>query len=259
MIELGMANRAAAALLGAESTEVLVRSAMEGSMGRVWVYVTEHPSFCLVSVGRFSYLLGLPPRGAASIDLYNTLCTECADSNRTVEHERWGLWLEKQFRGRFRTLTRYALNVPEQGFDSGILQKYISELPEGFALRRFDEALYRQALSAEWSADFVASFANEQQYRQFGMGFAVMQGERMVSACSAYAFSMGMMEVEVATERSFRRRGLASAAAARFLLDCMEHGLRPNWDAANLASVGLAEKLGYKLLREYQIYQISVD
>ncbi|WP_136605587.1 GNAT family N-acetyltransferase [Paenibacillus dokdonensis] len=30
----------------------------------------------------------------------------------------------------------------------------------------------------------------------------------------------------------------------------------PNWDAANLESVSLAEKLGYQLEREYEVYSI---
>lgn len=259
MIELGMGRRELLTPLCADSREVLVRAAMEGSMGRAFVPILDAPSFCLIRVGAFSYLLGLPPHGAVSIDLYNTLCRECADTNITPENTLWSGWLEKMFQGRFRTVSRYSLRVPEESFDAALLRRCAEALPEGFSVRRFDAGLFSEALREEWSAPFVASFQDALQYQQCGMGYAVLKGKQLVSGCSAYAFSRGMMEVEVATEKRFRRLGLATCAAAHFLLDCMERKLRPNWDAANLASVGLAEKLGYFFEREYQVYQISVE
>ena len=51
-------------------------------------------------------------------------------------------------------------------------------------------------------------------------------------------------------------QGLALACSAAFLLECLERNIIPNWDAANLKSVGLAEKLGYIYDQEYQVYQI---
>ncbi|MGP1350018.1 MAG: GNAT family N-acetyltransferase [Stomatobaculum sp.] len=259
MIELGMGRRELLTPLCADSREVLVRAAMEGSMGRAFVPILDAPSFCLIRVGAFSYLLGLPPHGAVSIDLYNTLCRECADTNITPENTLWSGWLEKVFQGRFRTVSRYSLRVPEESFDAALLRRCAEALPEGFSVRRFDAGLFSEALREEWSAPFVASFQDALQYQQCGMGYAVLKGKQLVSGCSAYAFSRGMMEVEVATEKRFRRLGLATCAAAHFLSDCMERKLRPNWDAANLASVGLAEKLGYLFEREYQVYQISVE
>ena len=65
-----------------------------------------------------------------------------------------------------------------------------------------------------------------------------------------------MMEVEVGTRKDYRRQGLALACSAAFLLECLDRGIYPNWDAANEQSVGLAEKLGYVFHREYQVYQL---
>lgn len=57
-------------------------------------------------------------------------------------------------------------------------------------------------------------------------------------------------------ERISAEQGLALACSAAFLLECLEKGIIPNWDAVNLQSVGLAEKLGYVYDREYQVYQL---
>ena len=37
----------------------------------------------------------------------------------------------------------------------------------------------------------------------------------------------------------------------------VEEGLYPSWDAANRASLGLAEKLGYEFSREYPSYKVG--
>ena len=66
-----------------------------------------------------------------------------------------------------------------------------------------------------------------------------------------------MMEIEVDTRKDCRRQGLALACSAAFLMECLEKGIVPNWDAANLQSVGLAEKLGYVYEKEYRVYQLK--
>jgi hypothetical protein len=40
------------------------------------------------------------------------------------------------------------------------------------------------------------------------------------------------------------------------ILEALDRGLSPSWDAANLWSVGLAEKLGYHFDHEYTTYEI---
>ena len=43
------------------------------------------------------------------------------------------------------------------------------------------------------------------------------------------------------------------------LLQCLEEGLYPSWDAQNMNSVYLAEKLGYEFDHEYTVYEVSGD
>lgn len=42
--------------------------------------------------------------------------------------------------------------------------------------------------------------------------------------------------------------------AARLILECLKRGLYPSWDAVDLRSVTLAEKLGYHMDRPYPVY-----
>ena len=59
-----------------------------------------------------------------------------------------------------------------------------------------------------------------------------------------FCFFAGEANV-IDTRENHRRRGLAYVCGARLILECLDRGLYPSWDAQNKASVALAEKLGY--------------
>ena len=65
------------------------------------------------------------------------------------------------------------------------------------------------------------------------------------------------MEIEVDTKEAHRRKGLALCCCANLILSCLEKGKYPSWDAANLQSVALAEKLGYHFDREYLTLEVQ--
>ena len=69
MVELGKAQRQSIEKLCMYSSEVLIRGAAEGTMGRVWVPELGFCPYCLIVAGDFAYLLGMPPRGARALDL----------------------------------------------------------------------------------------------------------------------------------------------------------------------------------------------
>ncbi|TFG15515.1 GNAT family N-acetyltransferase [Candidatus Thorarchaeota archaeon] len=80
-----------------------------------------------------------------------------------------------------------------------------------------------------------------------GVGFCAVYGKRIVSlAYSAFPF-IDEFEVQVDTvdDPSYRRRGLATAVSATLIEYALENDMVPHWDASNLASIRLAEKLGY--------------
>ena len=56
-----------------------------------------------------------------------------------------------------------------------------------------------------------------------------------------------------------RRKGFAKVVSAALILLCLEEGLYPSWDAQNMISVHLAEKLGYELDHEYMVYEVASD
>jgi len=61
------------------------------------------------------------------------------------------------------------------------------------------------------------------------------------------------IELNIITDPAFRTKGLATIVAAKLIIDCLEKGWAPHWDAANDACLHLALKLGYKPEGAYDI------
>ena len=49
----------------------------------------------------------------------------------------------------------------------------------------------------------------------------------------------------------------ASACGAALILECLNQGLYPSWDAHTLQSLSLAQKLGYQPAGPYPAYEIT--
>ena len=154
--------------------------------------------------------------------------------------------------------TRYALHRCKD-FDRKKLQSFVDALPKGCEIRRIDSEIY-DLIHAAGDADLeylLGDFETKDAFLAKGRGFAVLKdGSVVAGAASEYCYRYGI-EVEICTVRSERRKGLASAVGAKLILSCMDDGLEPVWDAANLISVHLAEKLGYRFDREYVYYWIN--
>lgn len=256
MIELGKEKRQIIRQMCEEAYGVLPRGAAEGRMGRVWVPELGKPSFCLIHLGDFAYLYGICPRGEMAMELKAQLYRQCGHDFITPSNERWAEWLEENFAGEYRMLSRYAMRRDKNDFSEEKLEAYIRSVPSNIQIKKMDKRFYHLALKEEWSRDFCSNFESPEEFERNGLGFAALDGRRLVSGCSAYGISQGMIEVEVATRKEYKRQGLGLACSAKFILTCLEQGIYPNWDADNLQSAGLAEKLGYIFEREYQVYQL---
>lgn len=70
----------------------------------------------------------------------------------------------------------------------------------------------------------------------------------------SYTVYNGGIEIEIDTKLQFRQKGLATACGAKLILECLGRNLYPSWDAHDLRSVALAEKLGYHMDKPYTVY-----
>ena len=237
-----------------DTQETMVWSCLQGRMGEVLADGEEQPACALALLGDFGFFGGdaCAPGAAGLLDYAAGL-----PAGRILTGaEAWLAGMEEAFGNRARAVTRYAI-CKGTAFDRERLEKLAGALPAGFVLRRIDRALYARCLESGWAADFVSCFGCWEAYERWGLGFAALKDGTLAAGASSYSSYEGGIEIEVDTKEEFRRQGLATACGARLILECLDRGLYPSWDAANPASVGLAEKLGYVPGEAYRCFVLE--
>ena len=164
----------------------------------------------------------------------------------------WGPLLLRVWSGALQTRTRVAFQPG--AWDRHRLRGFIEALPDRFVLRRITAA--DAGRFAELADSLVYNYPSVEEFVARGIGFGVDHEGRFVSGCSSFALSTRALEFEIQTHPDFRRRGLASAAAAAMIEHCLDHRLEPCWDAHNDASAALAAKLGFVDPAPYTAYEL---
>ena len=155
-------------------------------------------------------------------------------------------------------VTRYAIKH-DANFNKEKLQAMIDALPEGYELKIIDSKVYDMCKRSKDDdvEGLIDWFDTKKQFLEEALGYAVIKdGKAVGGASTAYRFPSAI-DIEVDVSKKHRRKGLASAASAKLILDCLDRGFKPTWDAANMKSVHLSEKLGYTFNYKYHCYWIS--
>lgn len=113
------------------------------------------------------------------------------------------------------------------------------------------------ARNETWSADLCSQFKDYSDYKKRAFGVAILHKGKLVSGASPYAVYNGGIEIEIDTKPEYRQKGLATVCGAKLILECLDRKLYPSWDAHDLRSVSLAEKLGYHLDHSYVTFELS--
>lgn len=230
--------------------ETLIYSCLQKVMGKIYVTDLDNPDSALAFVGCFGFYAGKPnmelvinkPQGFVIM---------------TPQNIEWGKLIEECFTSA-KQVTRYAIKK-DTIFDQDKLRKNIKMLPEEYKLKKIDSEIYDQCLQNPITADFVSSFDNKEQYLAIGRGMVITKDGNIVAGASSYTRYQKGIEIEVDTVPDERRKHLATIACSALILNCLEEGLYPSWDAQNMNSVHLAEKLGYEFDHEYVAYEVADD
>lgn len=258
-----------AALFG-EWQDTMIWSCLQGIMGHIYVDNLAEPVSAMALLGDFCFLAGEPDRELAAFrpEWYTKDFMIIIPQN-----QQWGREIERCYAGRFHKVERYAMKKEADVFDRDRLENMVSRLPEEYTIHMIDAEVFdycrkaaEETLSGSgqngtsccetWCVDFVSQFPNYCAYQRNGLGVVIMHEGMPVAGASSYTAYCGGIEIEIDTKQEYRRRGLATICGAKLILECLARGLYPSWDAQNLWSVALAEKLGYHFDHAYEAYEI---
>ena len=226
--------------------ETLIVSCLQKVMGKIYVTDPKHPVSACAHIGCFLFFAGEPDRELVEKENKGFIIL-------VPQNKSWAELIAATYPAA-KQVRRFATRKDTE-FDRGNLQKLVNELPDGYEMKPLDAGLYDPCLKYPDTEYFVNAFESKKQYLELGRGVVILKDGEIVSGASSYTRYREGIEIEVDTVPSERRKHLATAACAGLILQCLDEGLYPSWDAQNLWSLALAEKLGYQFSYEYVAYE----
>jgi RimJ/RimL family protein N-acetyltransferase len=254
-------------LFGGLEWNLITSAVIEGtSPGRVYVDRIENPRTAFMCTVEGYYLAGFDNNDRFNTSL-NKLIFEKIFAGDTIRENETDIaigfhpesWNEKMpaiFKGR-NTLTtaRRHYVCTELKID-----KWMDQVPEGFRVQRTDEELLRTPrleVPEHVISWMKTNWGSISDFMRRGFGFCTLHGNRIVSWSVADCVSGDACEIGIRTHEDYRRQGLATLTAAA----TVDHALsgdftQVGWhcDEYNLGSIGVAERVGFKLERKYVQY-----
>jgi len=222
-----------------------VAAAIEDGAGKVFADSQQNPSVALAVID-FQFLAGDPFHSSVP-QLFSLLHY---GEWLIVPTPDWQHVVSTTYSGKIEVYQREAFQAEQ--FDVDKLNRFISELPTDFELRRV--RLEDAAQFAELSPSLISSYASPKEFIKQGVGIGIFHEGKFVSGASSSPIGGRKLEFEIQTHKQFRRRGFARIVAAALILYCIENGLEPCWDAANEPSSALARQLGFCSIGKYNAF-----
>ena len=119
------------------------------------------------------------------------------------QNGQWSSVIRQVYKDAAKPIVRYALKKEYDIFDREKLMKMSRILPAGYEIRMIDERIYHMAGKEEWSSDLCSQFPTFADYRERGIGTAVLFDGTLAAGASSYIRA-------VLKSRSIQRRNTAA-------------------------------------------------
>lgn len=236
--------------------ETLIWSCLQQVMGQLYANDAKHPTAAMALIGDFCFFAGEPDK---ELVLFRPELDKRNFIIMVPQTKAWAELIASCYQDKCKKVTRYAIKKEPDVFDKVALQKVVDTLPQEYTLQMMDEVLFYRCKEIGWCSDWVAQFTDYKMYETYGLGVIILKDGELISGASSYTSYQGGIEIEIDTKEEYRRKGLAYICGAKLILECLERGWYPSWDAQNKWTVALAEKLGYHFDHEYVAYEVFFE
>ncbi len=253
--ELVGKDRGKAKRLFTEPHDSLIYTITEGIKGKV--YAAGEPITCVyLHFGYFSFLAGdAKSREAKALVSAIRELTKGEEKAVVSYEEGWETLLQEVYPDA-QLRERSLMEIPPQGLNmkkiNALLETYENGAYGNYRLKPIDRRVYDVLRVEEWADGMVTNFDSYEEFEKYGFGYVMCDGEMPVSGCSVYSYYSTGVEIQVDTKEEYRGKGLAKAASAAMMRECLRRNLRPSWDAANPTSRTIAGHMGFELGMQYR-------
>lgn len=230
--------------------DISIECVLEDQMGAAYVDVLENPSVYMIRIGPFHYFAG-EAKSSGGLQMvkdfqpYNLFMSAS---------EEWAEVFKQEYGERFIKIERYSFSSEKISIEA--LKKLCEASIFAKDVKRMDAALVERVSGQEHFID-VSDFESAADFEERGIGFYVEKDGKIIGAAYSSLVCSTSIEVSLFVEEEYRRQGIATVLSANLVYWCLEHGMDAHWDAANLESCNLAEKLGYVSVGSYQAYYLK--
>ncbi len=212
--------------------ESLIWSCLQGCMGDAWADRKERPQAARIILADFCYFAGKVNKDLVAEEIktqsrdFLIMVPPMNDSGNA-----WAQEIEIVYQSHCKRVERYAIKKEPDIFDRKNLEQIAAGLNTEYEVKLMDEEIFRQTREQDWAKDFTSQYADYQDYSRRGLGAFILHQGELAAGASSYTIYREGIEVEIGTREDHRRKGLASVCGARLILECMDRGLYPSWDA----------------------------
>ena len=215
---------------------------LDGMFGEAFTDNLDNPKFALLHARNYLFISGEISESKLKKVLQNY------DKVRIIPSDNLKPIIEKLYGEKIIEKNRYSLKKNSK-FDINKLEKMIEDLPTKYQITKIDENLANRIKEENFLSITI-------DYKNYGIGYCVIYNNDIIAVAtsSAIVYKNGI-EVNIKVKEEYQRQGIASALAAKLILECLKQNKEVSWDAANLISLKLAQKLGFIYDSTYSIYE----
>lgn len=225
------------------------KSVLDGLMGEAWADKLENPTIAYLLVRQYCFING-DSNSKLAKKVLNTLPKTC---KRIIANDDWSNVIESTYND-FEKSKRYSLKKEKDIFNKQKLKEFSENLNSEYEVKTINERIYRLIKADD---EDTKQMKITDDYMNKGIGVCCFRDDEIVGICSSNIIYKDGIEINIRVKEGYKHKGIGTAMASKLILMCLEKGIYPSWDAANLTSVELAKKLGYSYDSEYTIYKIN--
>ena len=219
-------------------------SVLDGVMGEAYVDDIKNPNIAFLLVRSYCFISG---------NISESKLKEIIDKRfrnyKLIPSDRIGNQIKKIYSNNIQKFHRYSIKKDVK-FNIEKLHHMANSLNNSFNIVKIDESLANKIKEL--------GFINiTDDYKKNGIGFCCIYNNEIIGVASSNIFYKDGIEVNIKVDEKYRRKSIATAMASNLILECLKQNKKVSWDAANVNSVRLAQKLGFEFDSSYNVYNFN--